>query len=99
MSNLGVSFISYQEGIDTNTPLGKAILTIVGAMGELERNIIVERVRLELRRARLEGKTLGRPRSCANANEIRDLRQLGLSLRDIAVKTGSSKSTVSRLLK
>jgi DNA invertase Pin-like site-specific DNA recombinase len=98
MTNVGVGFVSFQEGIDTNSPLGKAILTIVGAMGELERNIIVERVRMGLRRARAEGKRLGRPKSNADSTAVRELRAQGKSLREIAKQVGASKSTVSRLL-
>jgi DNA invertase Pin-like site-specific DNA recombinase len=98
MTNAGVGFVSFQEGIDTNSPLGKAILTIVGAMGELERNIIVERVRMGLRRAVAEGKRLGRPKSNADSIAVRELRAQGKSLREIAKQVGASKSTVSRLL-
>lgn len=60
--SLGIEFISFQENIDTSSPLGKAIFVIVGAMGELERNIIVERVKSGLKAARSKGTRLGRPR-------------------------------------
>ncbi len=59
--NLGIDFLSYQENIDTSSPLGAAIFTIIGAVAQLERDIIVERVRAGLRRARNNGKRLGRP--------------------------------------
>lgn len=49
--HLGIEFISYQENIDTGSPLGKAMFTIVAAIAELERNIIVERIRGGIRRA------------------------------------------------
>jgi DNA invertase Pin-like site-specific DNA recombinase len=58
--HLGIEFISYQENIDTASPLGKAMCTIVAAIAELERNIIVERIRGGIRRAREQGKRLGR---------------------------------------
>ncbi|MEI6232637.1 MAG: recombinase family protein [Planctomycetota bacterium] len=98
LRQLNVSFVSFQENIDTSSPLGSAIFTIIAAMAELERNIIVDRVRAGLRRAVAEGKQLGRPKSDADENEIKQLRQQGMSLRQIANKTGASKSTVSRLL-
>ena len=60
--NLGIDFISYQENIDTSSPLGEAIFTIISAMAKLERDIIAERVRGGLRRAQANGKRLGRPK-------------------------------------
>ena len=59
--NLGIDFVSYQENIDTSSPLGAAIFTIIGAVAQLERDIIAERVKAGLRRARSNGKRLGRP--------------------------------------
>jgi len=50
--HLGIDFISYQENIDTSSPLGKAMFTIVSAIAELERNILLERVRAGLKRAK-----------------------------------------------
>ena len=60
--NLGIDFVSYQENIDTSSPLGGAIFTIISAVAQLERDIIAERVKAGLRRARESGKQLGRPR-------------------------------------
>src|SRR6516162_1878871 len=59
-NGLGVDFISLGESIDTSTAMGKMVFTILGAVAELERNIIRERVTIGLHRARKEGKTLGR---------------------------------------
>ena len=59
--NLGIDFVSYQENIDTSSPLGAAIFTIISAVAQLERDIIAERVKSGLRRARDNGKRLGRP--------------------------------------
>ena len=59
--NLGIDFVSYQENIDTSSPLGSAIFTIISAVAQLERDIIAERVRAGLRRAVERGKRLGRP--------------------------------------
>ena len=60
--NLKIDFVSYQENIDTSSPLGGAIFTILGAVAQLERDIIAERVKAGLRRAVEEGKQLGRPK-------------------------------------
>jgi len=59
----GIQFISYQENIDTNSPLGQALFTIVSAVAQLERDLIRERVRADLRNARAKGRKFGRPRS------------------------------------
>ena len=98
LRRLGVGFVSFQENVDTNSPLGQAIFTIIAAMAELERNIIVERVRAGLNRARAEGKKLGRPSADVDANLLQHLRQQGAFLREIARQTKTSRSTVGRLL-
>lgn len=59
---LGIAFVSLSENVDTTTPTGKMIFTVLGAVAELERSLIVERVRAGLRNARAKGKRLGRPR-------------------------------------
>lgn len=96
---LGIDFISYNENIDTSSPLGKAIFVIVGAMAELERNIIVERVKSGLKTAKAKGKKLGRPTVRYKMNDILNLHQEGKSTRTIARELGISNATVSRKLK
>jgi len=99
---LGIDFISYQENIDTSSPLGSAIFTIISAVAQLERDIIAERVKAGLRRAKENGKKLGRPVGSVLHNQhterARELRSEGLSLRSIADQLGISKSTVQRLI-
>ncbi len=96
--NLGVDFVSFQENIDTSSPLGSAIFTIISAVAQLERDIIAERVKAGLRRAKENGKKLGRPRGTAlDIEVIHRLRAEGLSLQQIAKKVNTSKTTVSRL--
>ena len=90
---LGIDFISFQENIDTTTPLGKALFTIVSAIATLERDIIRSRVVAGVAAARAKGKRIGRPRS-TDHEAIRQLRAKGLSLQKIADKLGVSKSTV-----
>lgn len=58
---LGITFMSYNENIDTSSALGEAIFTIIGAMAQLERDIIRERVNAGLANAKAKGKKLGRP--------------------------------------
>ena len=60
LNRLNVEFVSFREQIDTGGPLGRAIVVIIGAIAELERNLIVERVRAGMRRVR-PGRTLHRP--------------------------------------
>jgi len=97
--NLGIDFVSYQENIDTSSPLGSAIFTIISAVAQLERDIIAERVKAGLRRAKENGKRLGRPRVGVDPKRISTLRSRGLSLRSIAQKTGISRTTVSEILR
>lgn len=94
---LGISFYSYSEAIDTGSPLGEAIFTIIAAMGQLERDVIRERIHGGLRNARARGKRLGRPKT-RDDEAIRALRAKGLSYRAIAEKLGVSKGTVQNAL-
>ncbi|MFO1519821.1 MAG: recombinase family protein [bacterium] len=97
--SLGIDFISYSENMDTGSPLGKAIFTIVGAMAELERNIIVERVKAGLRAAKAKGKSLGRPKGTnMDLGRLLALRNKGMSFRKIANETGYSKSAIAGAL-
>ena len=67
LNHLGIEFVSFRENIDTGGPLGRAIIVIIGAIAELERNLIIERVRAGMRRAQLEGRRIGRPPSTSTA--------------------------------
>ena len=93
-NSLGVQFVSLSEQVDTSTPTGKMVFTVLGAVAELERNLIVERVRAGIRHARSKGKQLGRPRKPVDAGEIHSLRGAGMSWRVIARKFGVSVGTV-----
>jgi DNA invertase Pin-like site-specific DNA recombinase len=95
--HLDVEFVSLREQIDTGSPLGAAIFTIVAAIAELERSLIVERVRAGLRRARAEGKHVGRPRAVINPIALRDVISRRLSSRIAAKELGVSASTYRRL--
>jgi len=94
---LGIEFVSLTEGVDTSTPAGKMVFTVLGAVAELERSLIRERVRAGLRNAKAKGKLVGRPRVKAEIAEILDLRSQGLSWLAVAKKLGISEGTVRRL--
>ena len=93
---LGVEFVSLSEQMDTSTPAGRMVLTVLGAVAELERSLIAERVRAGLRNARAKGKRLGRPRVYADASHIAALRSDGASWADITAALGVSKGTAQR---
>ena len=99
LSRLQIEYVSFRENIDTGGPLGRAIVIIIGAVAELERNLIIERVRAGMRRARLEGQHIGRnPLVLDNAAIQRD-REHGQSLRQIAKGHRVSTATVQRVLR
>lgn len=95
-NSLGVDFISYNENIDTSTPAGKMMFTLVSAFSEFERGIITERVKAGLAKAKSQGKRLGRrPNKEVDIKEVKRLRQQGLSIRAIAKSLEIPKSTVA----
>ena len=96
-SHLGVDFISVSESIDTSTPVGRMIFTVLGAVAELERNLIRERVVMGLDRAKRQGKKLGRPKTLVDREKVAALRAKGLSLRQIATELKVSKDKVARV--
>ena len=99
LNRLNIEFISFRENIDTGGPLGRAIVVIIGAVAELERNLIIERVRAGMRRARLEGRHIGRnPLQLDHSAIVRD-RVHGRSFRQIAKIHRISTATVQRVLK
>jgi DNA invertase Pin-like site-specific DNA recombinase len=98
LNQLGIEFVSKRENIDTSGPLGRAMLTIVGAISELERSLIVERVRAGMRRAKLEGRRIGRaPLDIDRVAVVAD-RRAGMSLTKVAKKYHVSRATVCRLV-
>ncbi len=85
---LGIHFVSLSESLDTSTPAGKMVFTVLGAVAELERSLIAERVRAGLRNARAKGKRLGRPHVVVDRARIARLRTEGLSWAKIAAQLG-----------
>ena len=100
--SLGVDFISHQEALDTSTPMGKAMFTVIATMAELERSVIRERVIAGLEHARVagtkSGRAIGRPRAVFARDKVVELRRGGLSLRQIARQCGVSEGTVRKVL-
>ncbi len=88
--HLGIAFISFQENLDTSSPMGEAMFAIIGAMAQLERDITRERVKAGVARARAKGRQLGRPRKVFHRDKVEQLRSEGLSFRQIGKRLGIS---------
>ena len=99
LDHLGVAFVSFREQLDIAGPLGRAIMIIVSAIAELERSLIVERVRAGIRRARLEGRHIGRRPLDIDRTAVLHDRDRGLSLTDVAKAHGISRAMVSKIVR
>lgn len=97
--HLNVEFISVREQIDTGSSLGQAVFTIIAAIAQLERSLIVERVKAGLRRAKAEGKRLGRPRLKVDERQVRVVASQKLPVRAAAKALGVSPSSYLRLVR
>lgn len=95
---LNIDFISHRENIDTSSPMGKAMFTIISAMAELEKNLIVSRVKAGLKSAKERGVVLGRERK-HDYEKVIQLREQGLSLRKIVKELSIPMGSVQRALK
>jgi DNA invertase Pin-like site-specific DNA recombinase len=93
----GIEFVSFSEQLDTSTPAGKLVFTVLGAVAELERSLIVERVKAGLRNARAKGKRLGRPRRILDTKRIAALRAQGVGWKRIAAGMGVGVGTIYRV--
>ncbi len=98
---LGIEFVSLSEQVDTSTPTGKMVFTVLGAVAELERSLIAERVKAGMRNARAKGKRVGRPPLTYLSLEARNAiakayRLRKGSLRHLATQYGTSVGTVKR---
>src|ERR1700733_14350281 len=99
LNGFGIQFLSQREAIDTEGPLGRAIIVIISAIAELERSLIVERVRAGMRRAKLEGRQIGRARLDVNREQVVIDRRGGMALTVVARKHSISRASVCRLMK
>ena len=95
---LGIDFVSYSEGVDTSTAMGRMVFTFLGAIAEFERSLLRERVKAGMDRAKAEGVHCGRPRVGFDVNEALRLKQEGLSWSQLAKRTKVSVSSLRRTL-
>jgi DNA invertase Pin-like site-specific DNA recombinase len=99
LNRLGIEFISLRENIDTGGALGRALLTIIAAIAELERSLIVERVKAGMRRAKLEGRRIGRTPLNIDRRQVLEDRRSGMSLTKVAQRHHISRASVCRLMR
>jgi DNA invertase Pin-like site-specific DNA recombinase len=96
LNDLGIEFVSARENIDTSGAMGRMFVTIIGCIAELERSLIVERIKAGMRRRRLEGLPMGRaPLAIDREALVRD-RRSGMSLTQVSKKYGVSRASVVR---
>ncbi|TDK96489.1 recombinase family protein [Mycobacterium paragordonae] len=100
LASRGIGFRSVTEGLHTEGAMGKAMLTIMAAFAQLERDTMIERTRAGLAAAAANGRRGGRPRKVddAAATKARNLREKGINATDIAKMLGVSRATVYRYL-
>ena len=98
LGHLNIEFVSFRENVDTGGPLGRAMIIIVGAIAELERNLIIERVRAGMRRAKLDGQHIGRRPLELNEDAIVRDRAQGQTLRQVARAHQISTATVRKVI-
>ena len=96
--SLDIEFVSLSEQVDTSTPTGKMVFTVLGAVAELERSLIAERVRAGLRNARAKGRKLGRPRKPLDGAKLLGMRRQGASWRAIGAALGVAPATALHAL-
>ena len=99
LDSMGIEFISRRENVDTSGPMGRLFVTIISAIAELERSLVVDRVKSGMRRAKLEGRQIGRSRLDVNREQVVQDRRLGMSLTQVAKRHNISRASVCRLMK
>lgn len=99
LDSLNIEFVSRRENIDTSGPMGRLFLTLISSIAELESDLIRERVRAGMRRARLEGRQIGRSRLDIDRQQVILDRRSGLSLTQVAKRHSISRASVCRLMK
>ena len=97
--SLEIDFISLSESIDTSTPMGRMVFTVIGAVAELERSLIRDRVMMGLNRAKAQGKKLGRPAVSFDLEEAAQLRADGRTYQEVAKRFGVSRTVISESLR
>ena len=99
-NSLGVDFISYKENVDTSTPAGKILFTMISAFAEFERSIIRERVIAGMEKAKARGERIGRPRIPPfTKQKVIMLQERGLTYKEIIKQVKISKSAYYEIIK
>jgi DNA invertase Pin-like site-specific DNA recombinase len=98
LDSLGIEFLSCREGVATGGPMGRLFVTIISAIAELEKSLTVERVKSGMRRAKLEGRQIGRARLDVDREQVVQDRRMGMSLTQVASKHSISRASVCRLM-
>lgn len=101
LTDAGVRFIASSQGLDVKPEgdaMSKLMLTVLAAVAEFERDLIRDRTRLGLQRAKARGKTLGRPRRALDLDRVRALRAEGLSFKRVGAELGVPESTIRKAL-
>ncbi len=93
-------FLAIDQGIDTDqsNPIGRLLRTILAAIAEFERDLIVDRTNAGLQRARREGRIGGRRKKVFDRSKVKELSAAGASMREIAAELKVSPATVCRIL-
>ena len=95
----GVSLRILNLGVDTGTPTGKLILTVLGGIAQFEREIMLERQREGIAKAKREGKFKGRkPTARAKTDDVHELRKVGIGATEIARRLGIGRNSVYRIM-
>jgi DNA invertase Pin-like site-specific DNA recombinase len=96
LNDSGIEFVSARENIDTSGAMGRMFVTIIGCIAELERSLIIERIKAGMRRRRLEGLPMGRAPLAINREGLVRDRRSGMSLTQVSKKYGVSRASVVR---
>jgi len=99
LADLGVDLVVLDQQIDTTTPSGRLLFHVLAAIAEFERDLIRERVKAGLERAKAKGVRLGRPTARVPEGQLHALHQQRASIGEIARQLGVSRATVRRRLR
>ncbi len=96
LNDLGIEFVSARENIDTSGAMGRMFVTLISSIAELERSIIIERIKAGMRRRRLEGLPMGRAPLAIDRSALVHDRLSGMSLTQVSKKYSVSRASVVR---
>jgi DNA invertase Pin-like site-specific DNA recombinase len=99
LDSLGIEFVSRREGVATGDAMGRLFVTIISAIAELERSLLIERIKSGMRASRLQGRQIGRTRLDVDRQQVVQDRLSGMSLTATAKKHSISRASVCRIAK